>query len=112
MTQILSHSPCPKLADAASLTANSQARTNRAPRNDRDGGNASPLLVLVGKTRFAYTLGAGNLQLLPFLSLYNFGFGNLEEGLHSLFKVLSGLPPFDVFRFHGYPTFGIFFVRS
>ena len=74
-----------------------------APRSDRGGGNANPLLVLVGKTWFAYTLSARRSLPLPrlLLGLYNCIFGNFEEGFHSFFKVLRCFRSFPVFRlFH------------
>ena len=79
---------------ASDLQPTHRQRRIAALRNDRGGGNASALLVLVGKTRFPYTLSAGrSLPLLPFLGLYNFGFGNAEQGLHPFFKVFRAFGP-------------------
>ena len=66
--------------------------------------NTNPLLVLVGRLRFAYTLSARRSALPPLflLSLYNGDFGNLEKCGDAALEVLLRLRTFDVFRlFHG-----------
>jgi len=72
-------------------------KTNRTRCTDRDGGIASPLLVLVGNVRFAHTLGAGGtLAFRLVLGLYNCIFGNFKEGFHAFFEVLLGDSSFNV----------------
>ena len=70
------------------------------PRSDRGGGSTNPLLVLVGTTRFTYTLCARRSLLLCLLPLgpYNCIFGNAKDGFHTLFKVVRCLGSLDVFR--------------
>lgn len=59
-------------------------RSIAAPRTDTDGGNTSPLLILVG--RFRFSLGSSRfILLLPF---FGCRLGSLEQSGHSPFKVL------------------------
>src|SRR5579864_9099983 len=65
---------------ATTTASTHRQRRIAAPGTDRDGENGRTLLVLVGRSRFAYTLGAGSTLLLRLLlGLYNFTFGNVEE---------------------------------
>jgi hypothetical protein len=77
---------------------------NESPRYAPTGTGANApraLLILVGKTLFAYTLSARRSILLTPLLLgpYNFVFGNGEWGFHAFFKVLRCFSPFDVLGF-------------
>jgi len=80
----------------ASPMPNSQEKTNRRATYRQGRGNASPLLVLVGRFRFTRSSTFGLLRVSLFRR-YNVGLGNLEHCFHPPFKVLQRFRALDVF---------------